>query len=82
MTTTAVDLGGATLAEALERVGANGDVIVIHESPDELARVRAACREANVFFMLGTPDVLPLPDASVDVVLGADGEDVDRVLRR
>jgi ubiquinone/menaquinone biosynthesis C-methylase UbiE len=57
-------------------------VIVVDESADALARIRAGCRAPNVLFLLGTADVLPLPDRSVDAVFGGDGPDVARVLRR
>ena len=77
-----VDIGGAALTEALDRAGADGDVIVINESADALADIRASCSAANVFFLLGDGDVLPLPDASVDIVLGGDGApDAARVKR-
>jgi ubiquinone/menaquinone biosynthesis C-methylase UbiE len=80
--TIVVDIGGAALTEALERAGADGDVVVVNESPDALADLRAGCSAANVLFLLGDGDVLPLPDASVDVVLGADGgADAARVKR-
>ncbi len=58
------------MAEALEQAGADGDVLVIESSSERLEKLRLACSAANVFFLLGTPDVLPLPDCSVDLVLG------------
>ena len=70
-----------SLAAALERAGPDGDVVVVDDSPDELALLRAGCDAPNVFFFLGNADVLPLPDATVDAVLGGDGDDVARVLR-
>ena len=77
-----VDLGGTSTELALERAGPDGDVLVVDESPDRLEELRRACEAPNVFFLIGCPQVLPLPDASVDAVLGADGGDeLARVLR-
>jgi ubiquinone/menaquinone biosynthesis C-methylase UbiE len=77
-----VDIGGGALAEALDRAGSDGDVVVVNDSADALEELRAGCTAANVFFFLGDGDVLPLPDAIVDVVLGADGApDAARVQR-
>jgi hypothetical protein len=68
------------------RVAPDGDVIVVDESVDVLEELRAHTRAPNVFYLLGWPDVLPLPDASVDEVVGpppsADAQqELARVLR-
>jgi hypothetical protein len=52
-----------------------------------LEELRAGTRAPNVFYLLGCGDVLPLPDASVDEVVGAPPSaeaqaELDRVLRR
>jgi hypothetical protein len=36
-----------------------------------LERLRAQTRAPNVFYLLGCAEVLPLPDGSVDEVVGA-----------
>ena len=54
---------------------------------DALEQLRAQTRAPNVFYLLGCAEVLPLPDGSVDEVVGAAptavGErELVRVLRR
>jgi len=51
-----------------------------------LEELRATTRAANVYYLLGSAEILPLPDASVDEVVGApeSGEaraERERVLR-
>jgi ubiquinone/menaquinone biosynthesis C-methylase UbiE len=78
---------GSSDPEALaERVAPDGDVLVVDESVDVLEELRANTRAPNVFYFVGWPEVLPLPDASVDEVVGlpptADAErELARVLR-
>jgi ubiquinone/menaquinone biosynthesis C-methylase UbiE len=78
---------GSSDPEALaERVAPDGDVLVVDESVDVLEELRAKTRAPNVFYFVGWPEVLPLPDASVDEVVGlpptADAErELARVLR-
>jgi ubiquinone/menaquinone biosynthesis C-methylase UbiE len=67
-------------------VAPDGDVLVVDESVDVLEELRAKTRAPNVFYLVGWPEVLPLPDASVDEVVGpppnADAErELARVLR-
>ena len=74
------------LDEALERAGDDGDVIVIDESPARLDRLERDARDPRVWFLLGSREVLPLPDRFVDAVLApgateADGPELRRVLR-
>ena len=70
------------MVEALDRAGSDGDVVVVIESPDALEALRADCAAANVFYLLGDGDVLPLPDASVDLILGGEqASDAARVQR-
>jgi ubiquinone/menaquinone biosynthesis C-methylase UbiE len=75
MSVTVVDLGGGSTSAALERAGSDGDVLVVHESPDRLEELRGMFDSPNVFFLLGCAEVLPLPDASADAVLGAASSD-------
>jgi ubiquinone/menaquinone biosynthesis C-methylase UbiE len=59
---------------------------VVDESVDVLEELRAKTRAPNVFYLVGCAEVLPLPDASVDEVVGAPPNaaartEFDRVLR-
>lgn len=54
---------------AVERVGPEGDVIAIDISVDALEELRANCAAANVSYLIGQADVLPLRDESVDAVV-------------
>jgi ubiquinone/menaquinone biosynthesis C-methylase UbiE len=77
-----VDMGGAELTAALKQTGPDGDVIVIDDDVDELERIRNECDAPNVAFLIGSLAVLPLPDRSVDSILGAvDEAELARVLR-
>ncbi|MFL5951585.1 MAG: hypothetical protein ACJ74M_08255 [Gaiellaceae bacterium] len=49
----------------------DGDVVVIVDSVDVLERLRAQTRAPNVFYLVGCAEVLPLPDASVDEIVGS-----------
>jgi ubiquinone/menaquinone biosynthesis C-methylase UbiE len=44
-------------------------VLVVDESVDALERLRRNSAAPNVFYLLGSADVLPVMDASVDEVL-------------
>jgi arsenite methyltransferase len=66
-----VDAGTGTGLIALgaaERVGPDGDVFAIDISVDCLEELRRVATARNIFFLIGSADVLPLPDESVDVV--------------
>ena len=61
-------------------------MFVVDESVDALEALRAQTRAPNVFYFVGCAEVLPLPDASVDEVVGAPPTDtaraeLERVLR-
>jgi ubiquinone/menaquinone biosynthesis C-methylase UbiE len=45
-------------------------VLVVDESVDALEELRAKTRAPNVFYLVGWAEVLPLPDESVDEVVG------------
>jgi arsenite methyltransferase len=69
---TAVDAGtgtGLVALGAVERVGPDGDVIAVDISVDCLEQLRAIATAPNMSFLIGSADVLPLPDATADVVL-------------
>jgi SAM-dependent methyltransferase len=88
--------GGFDCLLAADRVGPTGRVIGVDASEEVLRIARAAAAKQgrpNVEFRLGTITELPLPDASVDVVIsncvisdvadrGAAFREVARVLRR
>ncbi len=67
--------------EALERAGEDGDVVVLDSSATALERLERAVLDPRVWFLMGDAEVVPLPDASVDEVLGGASADLDRVLR-
>jgi arsenite methyltransferase len=67
-----VDAGAGTgllTVGASERVAPDGDVLAIDISVDALEELRRVCSAPNVFYLVGTADVLPLTDESVDAVL-------------
>ena len=72
---TVVDLGsgaGFDCFLAAERVGPEGRVIGVDMTPEMLERARENARKGgygNVEFRLGEIEALPVPDASVDVVI-------------
>jgi ubiquinone/menaquinone biosynthesis C-methylase UbiE len=62
-------------------------VLVVDESVDVLEQLRAGSHASNVFYFIGCAEVLPLPDASIDEVVGAPESpearaELERVLRR
>ena len=75
---TVLVLDGALLVETLARAG-DEDVIVVEHSAGELERLERGVADPRVFYLIGDPDVLPLPDASVDATVG---EGVEPELRR
>jgi ubiquinone/menaquinone biosynthesis C-methylase UbiE len=67
---TVVTIGAIdSVATLAERVAPDGDVLVVDESVDELERIRHETQAPNVSYLIGTLDILPLTDASVDEVL-------------
>jgi arsenite methyltransferase len=69
---TVADIGAGTGLLALgaaERVGADGDVIAVDISVDALEELRAHAVAANISYLIGSADVLPLPDEAVDAVV-------------
>jgi ubiquinone/menaquinone biosynthesis C-methylase UbiE len=69
-------------------VAPEGDVLVVDCSAAALERLRETTAEPNVFYLLGSIDVLPLTDGSVDEILasgvptGEAATEFLRVLRR
>jgi ubiquinone/menaquinone biosynthesis C-methylase UbiE len=46
-------------------------VLVVDRSVDALERLRKATRASNVFYLVGSMDVLPLTDAAADEILAS-----------
>jgi ubiquinone/menaquinone biosynthesis C-methylase UbiE len=68
--------------EALKRGGPDADVIVIDPSVSGLQAREQALADPRVWFLIGDAEVLPLPDASVDAVLGrGETAELERVCR-
>ena len=76
-------LGAAAAREALARLGGYDEIVVLEPSVPELERLVTELADPRLDYMLGALPVLPLPDASVDLLVGADPADAEvvRVLR-
>jgi len=69
---TVADVGAGTgllTLGAVERVGAEGDVIAFDISVDALEELRAHATAPNISYLIGSADVLPLRDESLDAVV-------------
>ena len=66
---TVVDVGALLTSEAAKRVAPDGVVLAVDPSVDRLDDVRRASVAPNVFYLVGTAEVLPLPDSEVDAIL-------------
>ena len=76
-------LGADTARGALGEMGAFVEIVVLEDSVDELERLQHELADPRLDYVLGALPVLPLPDASVDRVIGGDAShpEVARVLR-
>jgi arsenite methyltransferase len=66
------DVGAGTgllTLDAVDRVGPDGDVIALDFSVDALEQLRTNTTAPNISYLVGQADVLPLRDASIDVVV-------------
>lgn len=83
MSGTAAILGADAARHALDRLDGFEEIVVLEPSVDELERLLAELADPRLDYLLGELPVLPLPDGSVDVLIGADGGDAEvaRVLR-
>jgi arsenite methyltransferase len=54
---------------AVERVGPDGDVLAFDVSVDALEELRAHATAPNISYLVASADVLPLPDATIDVIV-------------
>jgi ubiquinone/menaquinone biosynthesis C-methylase UbiE len=78
---TVLVLDGALLGPALAEAG-DEDVIVVDRSAARLEHLEREARDPRVYYLIGDPLVLPLPDACVDVAVGDGVEaELSRVLR-
>jgi ubiquinone/menaquinone biosynthesis C-methylase UbiE len=76
-----LEADAALVGEALEEAGPDGDVVVLDSSPASLERLERMTPDPRLWYQIGDPEVVPLPDRFVDVVVGGRSPDVDRVLR-
>jgi hypothetical protein len=83
VSTTAAVLGAAAARAALARLGGFDEIVVLEPSVNELERLLVELADPRLDYLLGELPVLPLPDASVDLLVGADATDAEvaRVLR-
>jgi ubiquinone/menaquinone biosynthesis C-methylase UbiE len=78
---TVLVLDAALLGEALARAG-DEDVLVIDPSAARLEELERSAADPRAYYLIGDPEVLPLPDRSVDSVIGDGVEaEIRRVLR-
>jgi hypothetical protein len=83
VTTTAAVLGAPAARSSLDRLAGFDEIVVLEPSVPELERLIADLADPRLDYLLGELPVLPLPTASVDLVVGADAADAEiaRVLR-
>ena len=75
-------LARSGVAAALEEAGEDEDVIVLDPSAARLDEARQAFPDSRLWLAIGDPDVIPLPDGSVDSVVGdVPPDELRRVLR-
>jgi hypothetical protein len=76
-------LGAAAARGALGSFDGFDEILILEPSVDELERLLHELSDPRLDYLLGELPVLPLPDASVDRVIGGDEQDpeVARVLR-
>lgn len=83
MSTTALVLGVGAVRAALADLADYDEIVVLDTSASELERLVGELADPRLDYLLGALPVLPVPDASVDLLVGADPADpeVVRVLR-
>jgi hypothetical protein len=83
VSTTAAVLGAVAARQSLGRLGGFDEIVVLEPSVTELERLLVELADPRLDYLLGELPVLPLPDASVDLLVGADSADAEvaRVLR-
>ena len=81
MTTLVISDDAMLVAGALDRLG-DDDLIVLEGSADVLEQMEDEIADPRVWFMIGDEEIIPLPDGSVDEVVGVSASpEVDRVTR-
>jgi hypothetical protein len=80
---TAAILGVENVRAALPELDGFDEIVVIDGSVDALERLESELADPRLDYLLGELPVLPLPDASVDRVVGAppDDPEIARVTR-
>ena len=83
MSTAALVLGVDAARRSIGELDDFDEIVVLDPSTDELERLVAELADPRLDYMLGGLPVLPLPDSSVDLLVGADPGDPEvlRVLR-
>ena len=83
MTTVICVLGAEAARAALDHFDGYDEIVILEPSVDELERLLHDLADPRLDYLLGALPVLPLPDGSVDRVIGADDghHEVARVLR-
>jgi hypothetical protein len=73
---------GADVARArLDECADYDEIVVLEPSVDQLERLLEELRDPRLDYLLGELPVLPLPDGSVDRVLGGDPPDHPEIAR-
>jgi hypothetical protein len=81
VTTLVISDDPAVVAAALGELG-DDDLIVLEGSAGALERMEDEIADARVWFMIGDAEIIPLPDGSVDEVVGVPASpEVARVTR-
>ena len=83
MSGTAAILGAGAARTALAELAHFDEIVVLEPSVDDLEQLIAELADPRLDYLLGELPVLPLPDASIDLLVGADAADAEvaRVLR-
>lgn len=79
---TAAILGAARVREALPSLDGFDEIVVLDPSVEALEALEAELADPRLDYLLGELPVLPLPDASIDLVVGdfaADDPEIARV---
>jgi hypothetical protein len=76
-------LGAEAARRALPELGDFDEIVVLEPSVDELERLIEELADPRLDYLLGELPVLPLPDASVDRIVGGpqDHPEIARVTR-
>jgi hypothetical protein len=83
MSTVALVLGVDVARSSLADLGGYDEIVVLDSSVERLDELLQELADPRLDYLLGGLPVLPVPDASVDVLVGGDPSDpeVVRVLR-